>query len=71
MIAASGFDLVMSASEFSTGQFGVLLIGFTASFLVAFAAIRLFLNYVKKHNLIPFGVYRILLVIVFYFLVIR
>ena len=70
MIAASGFDLAMSAGEFSTAQFGVLLIGFAASFLVAFAAIRLFLNYVKKHNFIPFGVYRILLVVVFYFLVI-
>jgi len=70
MIAASGFDLAMSASEFSTGQFEVLLVGFAISFLVAFAAIRLFLNYVRNHNFIPFGVYRILLVVVFYFLVI-
>ena len=71
MIAASGFDLIMSAGEFSTNQFGVLFIGFVASFLVALVAIRLFLNYVKKHNFIPFGVYRILLVALFYFLVIK
>ena len=70
MIAASGFDLVMSAGQFSSSQFGFLLIGFVVSFLVAFAAIHVFLNYVRKHNLIPFGVYRILLVVIFYFLVI-
>jgi len=70
MIAASGFDLIMSAGQFSIGQFGVLLVGFFVAFLVALVAIRLFLSYVKKHNFIPFGVYRIILVILFYFFVV-
>jgi len=70
MIAASGFDLIMSAGQFSTGQFGVLLVGFFVAFFVALAAIRLFLSYVKKHDFIPFGVYRIILVILFYFFVV-
>ncbi len=70
MIAASGFDLLMSANQFSTNQFQFLLVGFFASFLVALVAIRFFLNYVKKHNFIPFGVYRIILVVLFYFLVV-
>ena len=71
MIAASGFDLVMSASQFSTSQFQLLIVGFLTSFIVALGAIRFFLNYVKKHNFIPFGIYRIILVILFYFLVVR
>ena len=70
MIAASGFDLIMSANQFSTDQFQILFVGFFASFLVALGAIKIFLNYVKKHNFIPFGVYRIILVVLFYFLVI-
>ena len=70
MIAASGFDLIMSANQFSTDQFQILIVGFFASFLVALGAIRLFLNYVKRHNFIPFGVYRIILVVLFYFLVV-
>ncbi len=70
MAAASGFDLLMSYNEFSSGQVDLLLVGFVASFLVAIPAIKLFLGYVKKHNFIPFGVYRILLVIVFFFFVI-
>jgi undecaprenyl-diphosphatase len=70
MIAASGFDLLMSGSQFSTGQYQLMLVGFLVSFLVALGAIRLFLNYVKKHNFIPFGIYRIILVVLFYLLVV-
>jgi undecaprenyl-diphosphatase len=70
MVAASGFDLLMSYNEFSLGQIDILLVGFVASFLVALPAIKLFLGYVKKNNFIPFGVYRILLVVLFFFLVI-
>ena len=60
----------MSAGQFSTGQFQDLLVGFFVAFFVALVTIRLFLSYVKKHNFIPFGVYRIILVLLFYFLVI-
>jgi undecaprenyl-diphosphatase len=70
MIAASGFDLINSAGTFSSGQVGILLIGFVTSFFVALAAIRLFLGYVGKHNIIPFGMYRIVLVVMFYLFVI-
>ena len=70
MIAASGFDLLMSYNEFSAGQVDLLLVGFVVSFLVAIPAIKLFLGYVRQHNFIPFGIYRILLVVAFFFFVI-
>jgi len=70
MIAASGYDLLMSYNEFSSGQINLLLVGFAVSFLVALPAIKLFLGYVRRHNFIPFGVYRIVLVALFFFLVI-
>jgi undecaprenyl-diphosphatase len=70
MIAASGYDLVMSFNQFSSGDVNLLLVGFLASFLVAIPSIKLFLGYVKKRSFIPFGIYRILLVTVFYFIVI-
>jgi undecaprenyl-diphosphatase len=69
MIAASGYDLVMSFNQFSSGDVNLLLVGFLASFLVAIPSIKLFLGYVKKRSFIPFGIYRILLVTVFYFIV--
>jgi len=71
MIAASGFDLVMSYNEFSSGQVDLLLVGFLVSFLVAMPAIKLFLGYVRNHSFVPFGIYRILLGVVFFLLVVR
>lgn len=70
MAAASGYDLLNSYSQFSAAQTDVLLVGFVTSFLVALPVIGLFLNFIKKHNFIPFGIYRILLVVLFFFLVI-
>jgi undecaprenyl-diphosphatase len=70
MVAASGYDLLLSYNEFSSGQINLLLVGFVSSFLVGLPAIKLFLGYVRKHNFIPFGVYRIVLVALFFFLVI-
>jgi undecaprenyl-diphosphatase len=70
MVAASGYDLLMSYNEFSSGQISLLLVGFVASFLVALPAIKLFLGYVRKHSFIPFGVYRIVVVMLFFFFVI-
>lgn len=70
LIAASGYDLVMSFNQFSPGDVNLLLVGFVTSFIVAMLAIKFFLGYIRKHNFIPFGVYRILLVVVFYFFVI-
>ena len=70
MVAASGFDLLNSYSQFSSGQLDILLVGFVTSFIVALPALKLFLNFIKKHNFIPFGIYRIIIVVLFYFLVI-
>jgi undecaprenyl-diphosphatase len=70
MIAASGFDLISSAGTFSSNEIGIMLVGFVTSLLVALVAIRLFLGYVGKNNFIPFGVYRIIVVVMFYLFVI-
>ena len=66
MIAASGLDLVKNAPSFSGGQLGVLIAGFIVSFLVGMAGIKFLLGYIRKHNFIPFGVYRILIALLFW-----
>lgn len=70
MIGASGFDLMMSFTQFTSAQISLLVVGFITSFLVALVVIKLFLSYIRTNNFIPFGVYRILLVVAFFFLVI-
>jgi undecaprenyl-diphosphatase len=61
---------VHSAGTFSSNQVSTLLVGFVISFFVALAAIRIFLGYVAKNNFIPFGIYRTIVVVVFYLFVI-
>jgi undecaprenyl-diphosphatase len=70
MIGVSGFDLMVSSSEFSSSQIELLIVGFVTSFLVALVVIKLFLSYIRTRSFIPFGVYRILLVVAFFLLVI-
>ena len=65
MLAASAFDLLKSGSTFSSSQFGVLAIGFVVSFVVAIVSIRFFLGFIKNHTFIPFGVYRIIVALIF------
>lgn len=66
MLAASVLDLVKHGSSFSTDQFGVLAVGFVASFLVAWASIVFLLRYIQRHSFTLFGVYRVIVAIVFW-----
>jgi undecaprenyl-diphosphatase len=68
MAAATGLDLIKSAGDFSFSQFGFLAIGFIFSFLTALGAIRFLLRFIKNHSFILFGFYRIILAVLFWFL---
>jgi undecaprenyl-diphosphatase len=71
MLAATGLDLVKNLGQFSMGQVQFLSIGFVVSFLAALGGVKYLLSYIKKHTFIPFGVYRIVLVIVFWYVMYR
>lgn len=64
MLAATGYDLIKSGSQFSAGQVQYLLAGFVTAFVVALLSIQFLLRFIKTHTFIPFGIYRIVLVIV-------
>ncbi|MFZ1987627.1 MAG: undecaprenyl-diphosphatase UppP [Minisyncoccia bacterium] len=66
MLAATSFDLLKHGSSFSTSDIGSLAAGFVVSFVVAMGAIRLLLQYVRRHSFIPFGVYRIAIATLFF-----
>ncbi|MFA5128440.1 MAG: undecaprenyl-diphosphate phosphatase [Patescibacteria group bacterium] len=66
MVAATGLDLLKSGGNFSLREFGLIAIGFAFSFFTALAAIKFFLNFIKNHSFIFFGVYRVLLALVWW-----
>jgi undecaprenyl-diphosphatase len=71
MLAASGYDLFKSGFNFSVDQFGVLAFGFVTSFLVAIVAVKFLLRYIQKHNFVWFGIYRILIGLLFLLLILN
>jgi undecaprenyl-diphosphatase len=69
MFAATAFDLFKSAQVFDLDQFIFLGVGFIVSFATAIIAIKFFLVFIKRHSFISFGVYRIIIALVFWFIV--
>ena len=70
MLAATCYDLIKSGSQFSFDQIQYLLVGFVTAFVVALLTIKFLLQFIKTHTFIPFGIYRIVLV-VFWFLLLK
>ncbi len=60
MAAATGYDLMKSASQFHAHDVLTLGVGFFMAFITALIAIRWLLVFIKKNTFVPFGVYRII-----------
>lgn len=69
MFAASAFDLYKNRDMLVSGNMIKLFVGATLSFIFAMLTVRFLVNYVEKHNFSVFGVYRIVLAIVFWLFV--
>ena len=67
MAAATGLDLVKNAGLFSMAELGILVTGFVTSFAVAIGCIRWLLSFVKRHDFVSFGIYRMILALLFWF----
>ncbi len=68
MAAATALDLLRSHFAFDNTEWMLLLIGFIVSFITAILAIKLFIKFLQNHSFKTFGVYRIILAVVYYFL---
>lgn len=69
MVAATTLDIVKNTTLFDVGNTSAFLIGFSVSFFVALFAIKFLLRFVETHTFILFGVYRIVIAILFFFFV--
>lgn len=62
--AAAGYDLIQNIHVFD-GHADVLAIGFITSFVAAILAIKFVLSFIKHHSFISFGIYRVLIALIF------
>jgi len=67
MLAATALDLAKTANTFGSEQYLLLGVGLGVSFLVAMLAIKSLLVFIKRHSFIAFGIYRIMLAALFWF----
>lgn len=71
MLAATGLDLIKTPVQFTNDEWSVLAVGFVGSFVVALIVVKFFLDYIKHHTFIPFGIYRIVAAFLFWLLIIN
>ena len=68
MAGASFLSLIKNWEYFTLDALPFFIVGFISAFVFALISIRFFLKLINKVKLIPFAIYRIILVIVIYFL---
>ena len=64
MVAATLYDLYKSRDHLQAAHLTLFAIGFVASFVFAWLAVKLFIRFLSRHTLAPFGWYRLALVAV-------
>jgi len=69
MIAATGLDLLETNFTFSTNEWQLLSVGFLGSFIVALVVVKWFVKYVQTNTFIPFGIYRIVASLLYWFII--
>lgn len=71
MAAATGLDLVKSNFAFSGNEYMLLGIGLIGSFITALFAVKFLIKFVQTNTFIPFGIYRIVISILFFLFILR
>jgi undecaprenyl-diphosphatase len=65
MIAATGYDLLKTPIMFSKHEMLLLGIGLLVAFITAWIAVKIFLRIVENYGFMYFGIYRIIIGIIF------
>lgn len=68
MFAATGLDLFKSRSELIHSDLTLLAVGFIGSFITALVSVKFLVSFISKNNFVYFGVYRIILALIFFWL---
>lgn len=65
MLAATAYDILKSAHQFASADFGYIGIGFVTAFAVAYLSLGWLLNFVTSRGFTAFGIYRIVIAVLF------
>ncbi|MDX2004319.1 MAG: undecaprenyl-diphosphate phosphatase [Meiothermus sp.] len=65
MLVASGYSIVRRPEQFEGANWGLIAVGFVTAFVVALVSVRWMLDFVSKNTFVPFGIYRIVVGVVY------
>lgn len=71
MFMATSYDIYKNHSQFALSDWSNLVIGFITALVFAILAIKFLLRFISTHNFIPFGIYRIVVGVVYFLIVLR
>ncbi len=66
--AAVALDILKSSASITSMQWGLLAVGFLVAFVVAWGSVKFLLRFIKHNDFIVFGVYRICVAVLLFFL---
>ncbi len=69
MLAATLLDIVKMDFAFTADETTALVVGLVGSFVVALITVKFFLKYIQNHTFIGFGIYRIVVALLFWLFV--
>lgn len=67
MVAATGLDLYKTRFTFNSQEYFLIIIGFIGAFISAALTVKWLIKFVSKHSFVGFGIYRIILAVIFFF----
>ncbi len=69
MIIATAYDLLKHRNEMVVDDYFMLSVAFVTAFVFALATVKIFVAFVSRHTFVPFGIYRIVVGVIFFYLV--
>jgi undecaprenyl-diphosphatase len=61
MLAATAYDFLKNMSAVSHDDMILIAVGFIAAFIFGLAAVKFFISFVGRHDMVPFAIYRIII----------
>lgn len=71
IIAAVALDMIKNSHVIQSREWALLAVGFLVAFVVSWGSVKFLLRYIKRNDFIIFGVYRIIVAVVLFFLLFR
>jgi undecaprenyl-diphosphatase len=69
MVIATAYSLLKNRNEMIVDDWSMLAVAFVTAFIFAFFTVKAFVSFISRHTFVPFGIYRIVVGIIFFYFV--